>query len=334
MLRRGLRWIQGRSRPSHTRPVILMYHRIADELVDPWGLAVSPAHFEEQLQVLRRVRYPLPLTTFVRKLKAKTLPAHAVAITFDDGYADNLHAGKPCLAAADVPATVFLATRYLNCHEEFWWDELARLILLEQRPKSLEVEVRGTRLYFEFDAETSLPETNPWRAWSGPQTRRQQVYLALWRALRPLEDGDRHALMAQLRSHFESHGPQRTVGRAMTREEARALAKEGLVMIGAHSVTHPLLTELEPDDCRHEIVDSKLACEEILERPVEAFSYPFGEFNTEVRRWVEDAGFTHALSTNTVPISGWSDLYVLPRFQVLDCDGDEFDRMLQTTSRG
>ena len=136
--------------PPAPEPMILMYHRIADEPVDPWGLAVSPVHFEEQLQVLRRTRYPLPLTDFVRHLLAGTLPAHAVALTFDDGYADNFFAGKPQLAAADVPATVFLATGYLGRPGEFWWDELARLILLEHSPQSFELVVRGDAMHFEF----------------------------------------------------------------------------------------------------------------------------------------------------------------------------------------
>ena len=139
----GLHRIMRRSQPPEPKPVILMYHRIADEPVDPWGLAVSPARFEEQLQVLRRTRHPLPLTDFVHRLVAGTLPARAVALTFDDGYADNLFAGKPRLVAADIPATVFLATGYLDRTGEFWWDELARLILLEHGPQSLEVVVRG-----------------------------------------------------------------------------------------------------------------------------------------------------------------------------------------------
>jgi len=52
--------------PPKPKPVILMYHRFADEPFDPWGLFVSPGYFEEQLHVLRRTRHPFPLTDFVR----------------------------------------------------------------------------------------------------------------------------------------------------------------------------------------------------------------------------------------------------------------------------
>jgi len=127
-LGRAIPWIMRYVRPPQPKPVILMYHRIANEAVDPWRLAVSPARFEEQLKVLRRTRHPLTLVDFVRRFKDGSLPAHAVALTFDDGYADNLLAAKPRLAAADVPATVFLATGYIDRPEEFWWDELARLL--------------------------------------------------------------------------------------------------------------------------------------------------------------------------------------------------------------
>src|SRR5262245_22898042 len=99
----GLQSVISRIGAPELRPVILMYHRIADDPVDHWQLAVSPARFEEQLQVVRRTRHPLSLIKFVRHLMAGTLPPNAVALTFDDGYADNLTAGKPRLAAADVP---------------------------------------------------------------------------------------------------------------------------------------------------------------------------------------------------------------------------------------
>src|ERR1700691_5876406 len=135
-----------------SRPLILMYHRIADAPVDYWGLAVSPARFEVHLSILRRTRHPLPLLEFVDRLVAGTLPPDAVALTFDDGYVDNLAAGLPRLAAADVPATVFLATGFLDRLEPFWWDELARLILLEPGPKRFEVAMHGQPLCFEIGA--------------------------------------------------------------------------------------------------------------------------------------------------------------------------------------
>ncbi|HEU4825346.1 MAG TPA: hypothetical protein VFS85_02635, partial [Dongiaceae bacterium] len=61
-------------------PAILMYHRVADLPYDPWGLAVTPAHFAAQLAVLRKERLPLSMTEFVQRLETGSLPRHAVAV--------------------------------------------------------------------------------------------------------------------------------------------------------------------------------------------------------------------------------------------------------------
>ena len=103
--------------------------------------------------MLRRTRYPLPLTEFVHDFMAGTLRQDAVSVTFDDGYVDNLAAGKPCLVAADVPATIFLATGYLNSPGAFWWDELQWLVLLGECPQRFELVVRGTAMDFDFETD-------------------------------------------------------------------------------------------------------------------------------------------------------------------------------------
>ena len=100
-----------------------MYHRIAHPPVDPWGLAVQPDHFEQHLTVLRRSRQTFPMSQFVQRLERHTLPRNAVAVTFDDGYVDNLRAAKPRLAAGDVPATLFVTTGPVGQRTEYWWDE-------------------------------------------------------------------------------------------------------------------------------------------------------------------------------------------------------------------
>src|SRR6516165_2586329 len=90
-----LRSLVQRMWPPKPRPLILMYHRIADEPVDPWWLSVSPTYFEEHLRVIRRSRHVLPLWKFIKDTRAGTLRPDAVALTFDDGYVDNLTFGKP-----------------------------------------------------------------------------------------------------------------------------------------------------------------------------------------------------------------------------------------------
>src|ERR1700748_2157209 len=98
-LRKALRQIV----PLPPRPVILMYHRIAEPAFDPWGLAVSPARVEEQLEMLKRRRAPMARDDLADRCRRRRLPADAVAVTFDDGYVDNLKFAKPRLEAAGVP---------------------------------------------------------------------------------------------------------------------------------------------------------------------------------------------------------------------------------------
>ena len=270
-LRNRLRSVIHRMWPPKPRPLILGYHRIVDDPVDHWQLAVSPAHFEEQLEVLCRTRYPIPLTDFFRDLVAGTLRSDAVSLTFDDGYVDNLLAGKPRLAKASVPATVFLVTGYLDRPGEFWWDELARLILRGNGPSSIELVVGGKPIHFDVGAG-SLPS----EALGASTTRRRMALRAIWQALRRLEDEERGSVMRTLRSMFASTNHEACRGRAMTSEEVKTLVSDGLVAIGSHTVTHPLLSELGAAACRREISESKLTCEKLVGASVASFAYPFG----------------------------------------------------------
>jgi peptidoglycan/xylan/chitin deacetylase (PgdA/CDA1 family) len=318
--------------PVEPKPLILNYHRIAEEPIDPWGLAVSPAHFAEQLQVLCRTRHPLPLTEFVSAFVAGTLQADAIAVTFDDGYADNLLAGKPLLEAVDIPATVFLTTGCLDRREEFWWDELARLVLLEHGPQKLKIVVRGEALHFDF-GRPSVPGASPWRTWL-LRRRRRRAHRAIWRALRPLDNEERGLLMAEIRSKLAGRHSQPGSGRAMTSAEVRGLVDDQLITIGAHTVTHPALTQIGPEARRREIAESKAACEALMGKPVPGFAYPYGDLDDGVRYAVKEAGFVYACSNRSGPVTAASDLFALPRLPIGDWDGDAFERALRLVSAG
>jgi peptidoglycan/xylan/chitin deacetylase (PgdA/CDA1 family) len=329
-IRSRLRSIAYRISPPKPKPLILTYHRIADEPVDYFRLAVSPNRFEEQLEILRRTRCPLPLAKFVGDLVAGTLAPNAVALTFDDGYVDNLEAGKPRLAAADIPGTVFLTTGYIDRPEPFWWEELARFILLEGGPQSFELVVRGESMKFDFGIETPARRDGTTRA--ALLTKRLAALWTLRQTLKLLEEEERRALMVRIRSVFAGRDFGSSLSRAMTGEEVRALAADGLVTVGAHTVTHPVLTGLEAAACYREIADSKCACEKIIGASVASFAYPYGDFDAEAREAVKSAGFSFACSTRYGPAAPTSDIFALPRVQVLNWDGDEFEQALHFAS--
>src|ERR1700719_4034157 len=92
-------------------PIILMYHRVADIPVDPWGLAVHPARFDQQIDILSQVRRVVHLHDLVdaeQRRSSKDKPL--AAVTFDDGYNDVYWNARPILRRYDCPTTLFVTT--------------------------------------------------------------------------------------------------------------------------------------------------------------------------------------------------------------------------------
>src|SRR5579862_5072034 len=116
------------------RLLILAYHRVSDP--SPQGLrylsetlAVSPARFDAQMAYLSRHHRVMPLDRAFRSLREGTLPAEdAVAITFDDGYRDNLTNALPTLRRYNLPATIFVATDHIGTGVLTWYDRLVPLL--------------------------------------------------------------------------------------------------------------------------------------------------------------------------------------------------------------
>ena len=128
--------------------VIVSYHQIAEPELDPWGMRVSAARFSEHMRALRQVADPVPL---IDLLATPPGSQPRVAVTFDDGYFDNLSVALPILRRFDVPATVFVATGYIG-KSHFWWDVLEDVLLT---PGTIE----GT--FWPADGCVSLPQPPP-----------------------------------------------------------------------------------------------------------------------------------------------------------------------------
>lgn len=313
--------------PPRPGPTILMYHRVASPRIDPWGLAVRPDRFEQHLAVLRRTRLPLPMSEFVSRLQRGTLPDRAVAITFDDGYVDNLHEASPRLASAAVPATLFLATGFVGQRHEYWWDELARGILLGIGAVDAEVKIGSESIVLVL--RDGDERDSGWRAWQEPRTARQRAYLAAWKRLRTAAPAEREHAMARLRTVLEIPPPDPR-DLPMTASEVAALAEGRVFDFGGHTATHAVLPALAPAERRDDIRQGRAACERLIGSRITGFAYPHGALDDDSEAAVRECGFAWACCTASRPVPArGADRYALPRLGVLDWDGPAFERALQ-----
>lgn len=317
------RWVMSRFRH---RAVILAYHRVADLDSDPYGLCVTPRYFDEQLDALRKYANPVSLDELARGLTGRTLPKRAVAVTFDDGYADNLHNAKPLLARHEVPATVFAVSG--NCGREFWWDELNRLLPPEEKlPPALRLRANGSSYEWTRDHSFQSSRRVPRILEPAFVTPRQRLLRELHQLVRPLSERERRPVMRQV-SAWAGRASTGPADREMTERELIQLADGGLVRVGAHTVTHPFLANLSTEEQQAEICQSKEFLEKVLDQPVTSFSYPNGSLDSRTPDLVKQAGFAVACSSFVDAAGYASDRFRLPRLWVRNHNGEAFSRWL------
>jgi peptidoglycan/xylan/chitin deacetylase (PgdA/CDA1 family) len=315
-----------RARVFPLRPAVLMYHRIALEPVDPWGLAVSPMRFDEQVQWLSKHRTILPLAEFARLQREARLPARAVAITFDDGYACNVKTAAPILEAHEAPATFFVTLGPVTTGQEFWWDELQRIVL-DSSVERIQLTMGPESLLIELGERSS--SSTGWPPWSPASGRRQQAYMRLWHAVRALEPSAQAAALTELRAQAGIPLAPRESHRPMTLEELWALTGSDVVDLGCHTTTHPSLPIQPPSVQRAEIADGREACAKIIGQLPATFAYPFGDYDSSVVDLVRYAGFEAACTTDQRGVTRNCDVLALPRLQVMDWSANELARQLR-----
>jgi peptidoglycan/xylan/chitin deacetylase (PgdA/CDA1 family) len=310
---RSLRWVRSRLRRG---VLVLGYHRISDG-ADPFDIAVPARHFAEHLDVIAKIAHPMRLPDGIRAVTEDRVPRRAVVLTFDDGYHDTFTSALPLLERRGIPATVFVTTGYPG--SEFWWDELAR-IADTIGPARLERELRGRWTHASRSA-TAVDS--------------RAVTLSIADELRVLPTSEREAAMNVIRGWAEPR-PNRCNGvhRALTAREIQCLASSPCIELGAHTVHHPILTNLSPEEQLREISQSRISLQTITGADVESFSYPHGAYSASTIAAVQMAGFTAACCSTPDVVSPRSNIFALPRMWVGSSDGRSFERWLRRWSTG
>lgn len=309
--------------------VILAYHRVCHLDFDPQLLSVSPEHFKSQMLAIKKYYNPIGLNEVCRKKVLFGLPR--VAITFDDGYADNLYFAKPILEELGIPATFFVTSGMVGSNHEFWWDELENIFLSSYAiPPVLNLEIAG-KIHSWSDLDTSDDsKKNNWNVLDVAKDKinpRQKAYLELSALIHPLGYIEREKVLKNLFGWASRAREARLTHKALTAPEVKELNKGGLIEVGAHSVRHELFFELSKDAQKYEISTSKNQLEGLLQCEVGSFAYPFGG-KSHYSLWspslVREAGFKCACSNFPGLVNSKTDPFQLPRFLVRNWSGVEF----------
>lgn len=316
------------------RGMILTYHSIAERDVDPWRLSVSPNHFADHMKMLRERARPMTLEELVAK-RIDRDERPAVAVTFDDGYANNLSVAKPLLERYDIPATAFVCSGYLARGREYWWDELAGLLLRRVRlPDELVLEINRSTKRWDLADAVEYTESQQRRDQARgnrddeSESPRLGFYFKMWRELQPLADRERGAVLDRFAEWAGYPSTVRPDYRAMTRDELCTLAADGLVRIGSHTLTHRNLPGLRAGMRRREIEQGKRDLEEIVDGLVGSFAYPYGAYDRGTVNAVRDAGCRIACTTTQEVCWAGTSRFRLPRFNALNWGRDEFASLL------
>ncbi|MFO1367576.1 MAG: polysaccharide deacetylase family protein [Marinagarivorans sp.] len=280
---------------------VLMYHRIlpADDprtRAEEPGMCVTPEVFAMHLAQLRRYFTPMRLADWVAKQRAgEPLPARACAVTFDDGWRDNIEYALPLLEQAQVPATLFAVAEKIGTDFQFWPNLVANLLL------------HGTL----------------------PQLREHPIFHALEQAVPSLARGVNRESLAQAIGFLKRYSDQelfaaleqlawRTLAAPMPQAlmswaELKQMQDSGWVDIGSHTCTHRRLTHgLDETQLRYEIQHSQRLLQERLERSVNLFCFPNGDYSAAALQLVEET-YHAAVTTQRGIVHMGQKLHALTR---------------------
>ena len=295
---RTLRWLASLLRPASgavtgPRLTILRHHRVYPDGTRPlYRLGVSESVLVAQIDLLRSLGAgPVSVAEGLRRLDAGD-SAHLVAMSFDDGYRDNVRLALPRLAAAGAGATFYLTAGLMETRRAPWWDVLAHALETTRQP----------RLRADFgDAAIDLPLST--------RAERERALARMLGVLRvaPAEQAER---LARLRDALEvtDEAPCELAGWT----EAAELARAGME-VGAHTLTHPFLSLIGAEEQRREIGGSvEMVADRLGVRP-RGLAYPGGDHDAGAIAAAREAGLDYAVVTRAGDVAPGAPRYELRR---------------------
>lgn len=245
-------------------------------------LEITPAFLDAALALVQAEGFEfVSLDEAAERLRGGHTGRPFAAITFDDGYRDNVDHALPVLKRYSAPWTMFVTTGFAERTASLWWLELEEAL---RRLDRLDIGVDGTRL--------SLPARTA--------AEKQAAFDALYWRLRAGPEERLRAAVATLAAEAGVDGRALVDALCLDWDGIRDLAGQPQVTIGAHTLTHPMLAKHDDAVSRREIVEAKAIIEARIGRPVRHLAYPVGDPTSAGPRefaYAAEAGYLTAVTT-------------------------------------
>lgn len=291
------------------RLTVLIFHRVLPE-VDPLSPdEMHASRFDALVGTLVHFFNVLPMDEALSRLRAGTLPTRSVAITFDDGYADNYTIACPILIKHGVKATFFVASGFLD--GGIMWNDVAREALRS---------FRGDRLDLSWlDLGVCSVAT---------EAERHRLTETLLPKLKYLTPEGRRTALTRLIGDTGARIPDDLM---LTTAQLQGLQAAGME-IGGHTMDHPILAVLSEAEARQQMADNRTHLTRLLGRAPRYFAYPNGrpeqDYLAVHPRIARELGYEAAFTTSYGSAGPESGSFELPRFTPWDKDALRFSLRL------
>ena len=266
------------------RLLVLAWHNVEGTWCFPSRRGSGRAGLERQLRALKRLFTVVPLEPTLRQLAAgEPLPPRAVALTFDDGYRDNLELAAPLLRELDLPATFFLVPGLLSRETEPWWEVVSWAVACGTTES---IDWEGAHLVLADEHERTV------------------TLRLVTEALKRRPAAARERALAELVERLRPEGARPRFGGFLDWSGAAALVRAGFD-VGSHTYSHVILGEETFEHQQRELLQSRRALEHGLDVSVSLLAYPNGsqvDYGPETIEAVVETGYTNALTTQ----NGWN----------------------------
>lgn len=300
---------------------VLMYHSVKDRPEEHaqtlGGIVHSTAIFRQQMEMLARRCTPVSMDDVCLFARGeKELPPQCFAITFDDGYSDNLEIAAPIMEKLGIPGAFYITVGYIETGI-LPWAVIIRHAFATTKKKTWTAPNNVAYSLSDMEGQN-------------------RAFAAACQLLSALTGNEQDAAMRRIEQQLEV--PRISQPDLMLKwEQIRQLAKRGHV-VGSHTVSHPNLAHVKDDvNLRHELAESKRQLDTQLNAPVRHFSYPVPALKPHwTARTVEasrDSGYSTAVTTNPGLVNVNDDPLSLHRVRPA-YDMDEFEWVVESSLAG